>query len=351
MVFLKSPLKVWLMLSLLVLLVHLSLLQTLPLGLNELTPQSPVMRFATRSLPPEPVAVVVPKPSPKPMPAAPTTTLPLPRAMTPPTVATEAGAPIQPDEVPKPTSDEHAVGAQSMPQAAASQVALASPPVSESTLKFQTEALPGSIKLIYNVQSNKFPYSLKSELVWRLEDQNYQASLSFSAFGQTRIQTSRGAIGASGLAPLRFSDKYRSEVAAHFNWEQGRVTFSANTPDAALAKGAQDRLSVLIQLAALVASAPERFSAGSTLSIQTVGPRDASAWLFAVGEIETLSLAGRNIQGLKLTRKSRESYDQQVEIWLSPSLVYLPARIRITETNGDYIDQQWESSEPVGPLN
>jgi hypothetical protein len=211
----------------------------------------------------------------------------------------------------------------------------------------RTDVVPASVKLIYEVQTNKFPYSLNGELVWVNVDRTYQASLMFGAFGQKRIQTSRGQIGESGLRPDRFSDKYRSEVAAHFNRQEGKVTFSANTPDAPLLAGAQDRLSVLIQLAALVASAPERFAPATTLTIQTVGPRDADLWLFTVGGTETLTLPGGTLEVVKLTRNPREAYDQQVDIWLAPKLGYLPARIRITEANGDYIDQKWLRSEPV----
>jgi hypothetical protein len=205
--------------------------------------------------------------------------------------------------------------------------------------------VPDAIKLIYKVQANKFPYSLSGELLWAHEGAHYVASLSFGAFGQSRVQTSRGLIGPEGLLPERFSDKFRSEMAAHFNREQGKVTFSANTPDAALLQGAQDRLSVLVQLAAMVASAPERFGPATTLTIQTVGPRDADLWLFTVGNMEAIDLPGGTAQGLKLTRNPRQAYDQQVDIWLAPSLGYLPARIRITEANGDYIDQKWVSSE------
>lgn len=207
------------------------------------------------------------------------------------------------------------------------------------------EGLPGSVKLVYKVEANKFPYSLNGELLWTQKDDHYLATLSFGAFGQTRTQTSRGQVGAQGLAPERFSDKFRSEVAAHFNRDQARVTFSANTPDAPLLSGAQDRLSILIQLAALVASAPERFTPATTLSIQTVGPRDADLWLFTVGEMEALALPGGTVEGLKLTRNPRQLYDQQVDIWLAPQLGYLPARIRITEANGDFIDQKWATSE------
>ena len=84
--------------------------------------------------------------------------------------------------------------------------------------------------------------------------------------------------------------------------------------------------------------------------MQVVGPREADLWLFTVGSLEALDLPGGLLQALKLTRNPRQPYDQQVDIWLAPSLGYLPARIRLLEANGDYIDQQWLASEPVpGP--
>ena len=47
---------------------------------------------------------------------------------------------------------------------------------------------------------------------------------------------------------------------------------------------------------------------------------------------------------VKLTRNPRREYDQKVEIWLAPALAYLPARIRMTQANGDFVDQQWKST-------
>jgi hypothetical protein len=216
-------------------------------------------------------------------------------------------------------------------------------------MSLHAELVPASIKLVYEVQANKFPYSLNGELVWTSTEGGYEASLMFGAFGQKRIQTSRGQIGPDGLMPERFSDKFRSELAAHFNRQQGKITFSANTPDAPLLAGAQDRLSVLIQLAALVSSSPERFAPATTLTIQTVGPRDADLWLFTVGPTETLTLPGGQLELVRLTRNPRQAYDQQVDIWLAQTLGYLPARIRITEASGDFIDLKWLRSEPAQP--
>lgn len=348
----KNPLKVWLMLSLAVLLLHLALLQSMPLSLSSMAANTPTVTFAMRTLTPEPTdtkvtnpaPVAQPRPKPQPKATPPTSAHALP--------ALDAVAPSEPGPAGEPPSHE-ATQTALAPQDTASarqpepEAAPAPRAPRQKAANLNVSGVPGAIKLIYKVEANKFPYTLNGELAWAHDGTHYVASLSFGAFGQSRVQTSRGLIGTDGLMPERFSDKFRSEMAAHFNREQGKVTFSANTLDAPLLSGAQDRLSVLVQLAAMVASAPERFDPATTLTLQTVGPRDADLWLFTVGNMETLALPGGTVQGLKLTRNPRHAYDQQVDIWLAPTLGYLPARIRITEANGDYIDQKWAASEPA----
>jgi hypothetical protein len=208
-------------------------------------------------------------------------------------------------------------------------------------------SVPGSVRLKYNVSANKFPFGANAELLWKQDGTSYEAWLTISAFGQARVQNSRGQVTPQGLAPLRFSDKFRSEVAAHFNREQGKVTFSANTPDVPLLSGAQDHLSILIQLGAMVAGEPSHYPSATTLSFQAIGSRDADTWLFAVENEEKLVLPGGELNTLKLVRNPRKEFDQKVELWLAPALGYLPARIRITESNGDSIDQKWSATEPL----
>lgn len=364
----------WFVLSLAVLLAHLALLRAMPTALDLTQPADmPALMFATRALS-EPDAVVAFAPSPviaaKPKAAA------RPRAKTAAsTHQSPAIAPATPD-TPQADTTANAVDTESAPidasiasiASAASAPAMAqadlppavplsSPPEASPQaapkalpLAFSAQKLSASARLSYVVKSNKFPFPLTGELLWRNQGSEYSARLRYSILGQTRMQTSQGRITPTGLAPERFADKYRSEVAAHFDYAQGKVIFSANTADAALLPGAQDRLSVLVQLGALVASEPERYGPGSTLSLQTVGPRAADIWLFTVTQMEMLSLPGGSVQGLKLERNPREPYDQKVEVWLSPQLAYLPARVRITEANGDSIDQQWEATRSAdGP--
>jgi hypothetical protein len=349
--------------SVVVLLAHLAVLRTAPMALGLHTaaaPPTPPRPFTTRTVelvPARPTAAAPPI-----APAlAPLKRQSTPRAQTetfkPEPASIHASGAVAAD--PQPPASEVADG-QSPDQASArpaaqdqteapaeaDPVALTPRPPRETAPLVSAYTLPGAVRLKYTVTANKFPFSLNSELLWQQNGDSYEARLEYSAFGQSRVQTSRGDITPQGLAPLRFSDKFRSEVAAHFNREKGKVTFSANTPDVPLLAGAQDRLSILVQLAAMFAGAPDHFPEATTLTIQTIGPRDADTWLFTVGREETLTLPGGELATVKLLRNPRQAYDQRVELWLAPALGYLPARIRITESNGDFVDQKWLATEP-----
>lgn len=211
----------------------------------------------------------------------------------------------------------------------------------------QTYILPASVRFKYKVRVSKFPFRANAEMLWQQDGATYDLRLSLRAFGQARVQTSHGLITPEGLAPLRFSDKFRHEVAADFNRETGQVSFSDKTPAVSLLAGAQDRLSVLMQLAALIAGDPQRYPATTPIAIQTIGARDADTWVFTVEHEETLSLPGGEQATLKLVRNPRQPHDQKVELWLAPALGYLPARIRITDPHGEAIDQQWLATEAL----
>jgi hypothetical protein len=204
------------------------------------------------------------------------------------------------------------------------------------------------MRLHYEVQASYrgLPLQGEGELSWRHDDQDYEAQLEVrSPLLGTRRQRSTGRITAQGLAPLYFLDKGRSEQATHFDREGGRVTFSNNKPDAALAAGVQDRLSVLLQLAALIGGQPQRFPPGTQVALPTASTSEAETWLFSVEGEEELQLPGGTVRALKLQRAPRKPYDQRVELWLAPGLDYAPVRIRLTNPNGDTVDQRWSSTD------
>lgn len=207
--------------------------------------------------------------------------------------------------------------------------------------------LPGSVRLQYELsgQSRGLNYSAKAQLSWHNESQRYEARLLISGLLilTPRLSVSVGELGPQGLAPRRFSDKARSEQATHFQPERGRIVFSNNAPEAPWQTGVQDRLSLFFQLAGMLAGDPERYVPGTHLRVPTTGTREVDTWTFTVTGTPTLALPYGEQATVALRREPRRAYDQTIEIWFAPGLNFVPVRMRITQGNGDVLDQKLAS--------
>nr|WP_027996358.1 DUF3108 domain-containing protein [Simplicispira psychrophila] len=393
-------------LTALVLALHWLVLVGLPLQQHApLTP--PAQVFSTRTLaapapapspPPSSAAAAVPKSAPvrrtpvRKQPPAPVTpqALPAPDTTPQPASAVAAMAPSEAsaENASTPPAEAETPGAAAAPEGAGAQAAATDPNPTPNVPAGSTSAaptepvlptslaptgaidieVPGAVarsgpgttpavqipaprRLQFDVsgEAKKFHYSARAELLWQHDGQHYQARQEISLlFLGARTQTSVGALSDGGLRPQRFGDRARNEQAAHFDYAQGQVTFSANTPPAAMVVGTQDRLSVFIQLGALLAAAPERYPPGTRISLATVGARAADVWAFTVQGTEMLDLPTGALSALKLQRLPRRDheYDQKAELWLAPTLGYLPVRIRITQANGDFADLRLRSQAP-----
>jgi hypothetical protein len=326
-----------------VLAVHVVLLQ--PEGEKVVPP--PPAPFHTRTIAP-------PQPSPSPTaatePAA--SPAPAPARVAPPPAARPRPAVAQ---APEPAPAPEAAPSAAAPVAPVAPVTPAAPAPAEAPNRRAAQAAPAvvvsvlpSVRLHYDVQAQYRGFTLggRAELTWRHDGHAYEARLEASALGRpSRVQRSVGRVTAQGLAPDYFSDKSRSEKATHFDREKNRLVFSNNRPDAPLAEGMQDRLSVVLQLASLAAGSPDRHVAGSTITVPTAGTGDAENWIFSVEGEEDLRLPGGDVRALKLQRLPRKEYDQKVELWLAPRMDYAPVRLRLTNPNGDTVDQRWSSTD------
>lgn len=259
---------------------------------------------------------------------------------------TSATAPPTPASGAPPVPALAAVPAAAGPPEAANALTLFAPgadqPQSGPAPAVQLPA-PQQLKFEVTGQAKTFQYSARATLLWQHDGQRYQArqEISLMLLG-ARTQTSSGTLGPAGLQPERFGDRARSEKAAHFDYAQQRVTFSSNAPDAPLAAGTQDRLSVFVQLGALLSAAPERYPPGTRIRLDTAGTGAVDAWTFTVEGEETLQLPLGSMRTLRLQRLPRPGHDndQKAQLWLAPTLGYLPARIRLTQASGDFADLQ-----------
>ena len=194
--------------------------------------------------------------------------------------------------------------------------------------------LPPSVRLQYALQRGAL--SGNAELRWRLGDDAYNLSLEARLAGLAlHTQVSQGRIDAAGLAPLRFTDQRpRGGLrAANFQRDKAKITFSGPATEYPLLPGAQDRLSWMLQLAAVAAAEPERLAPGGKVVLYVVGARgDADVWVFRFVDFETLLTQEGTVRAAKFNRDARRLYDTQVDVWLDPARHHLPVKARWATT-------------------
>lgn len=221
--------------------------------------------------------------------------------------------------------------------------------LSPAWLAAQTVSAPPAVRLNYELEGFiSSPYTGNAELLWQRDGTAYTSQLIIRKFGlPLQTWTSTGTVGSQGLVPQRFVSKRlgKDEVSAYFGKPAGKISFSANTPEAVLEAGAQDQLSVFMQLASVLAGEPQQWVAGKSIAFQAVGDRYAERWTFKAGALEPIKVPGGTFPAIKLTHEPTAERSQKLELWYVPSVGYLPLRIRITESNGDFLDLLWADSQ------
>ena len=183
----------------------------------------------------------------------------------------------------------------------------------------------------------------QSTLQWKLEQDQYSAHAVVSALllGQ-RSQTSVGRITSQGLAPERFTDTSRRTREITLDWTQRVAQRDGQTIATPLPDGTQDRLSAIVQLTVQLMNAPTQPVLGQEWTLPVVGFSELESWTFVyLGQAMQDLPAGQFITW-HLQRKPR-SDDKRgvvVDLWLAPAHYFVPVRIRYTEANGDFVDQQ-----------
>lgn len=209
--------------------------------------------------------------------------------------------------------------------------------------------LPPPTRLAFEVSGRVkgFDYHARGELVWKTDGSHYQLRQSISIlFLGSRAQQSQGLVTTRGLRPERFTDEARKERTAQLDFETHRVRFSDGaTATADIGDDAQDRLSVFVQLGALIAAAPQDYPRGTRIRFETVGVRHVDPWTFEVQGPEVLHLPAGDTPALKLQRLPQDGDDQTDELWLGTGLSYLPVRIRLSQGGGDWVDLQLRDHE------
>lgn len=177
-----------------------------------------------------------------------------------------------------------------------------------------------------------------AELVWEPTPDAYILRLQASLPAGPPIDwRSQGGFDSAGLAPLRMVErqKQRDLHAVNFQRDKGVISFSGPSREVALWRGAQDRLSWLIQLTAVAQARRGTAQLGEVVRMQVATPRgDVDEWVFTLASTEPLETAGLRWAAQKWVREPARPYDQRVEVWLAPAAGHLPLGLRWTTVPG-----------------
>ena len=179
---------------------------------------------------------------------------------------------------------------------------------------------------------------------WKIGADAYEAkSVTLADDGRTLLTlASHGDVRADvGVAPVRYTEQRltRAPQAVNFQWDRRKVTFSASSAEFPLQDGVQDQLSFMAQLALLAQAFPDRFLPGAPVAMEVASTRNVRVYDFRVIGWETIRVGDGLADALKLDRVVAPGVrDARIELWLAPSLRWLPARTRTTLPSEEIIE-------------
>jgi hypothetical protein len=296
-------------------------------------------------------AQAAPKPAPKP--AEPHTL----RAVTPPKPhPKEAASP------PAPTPDTQSASAPEAASAAnagagASGTASAAPgngkqPSAQATqashgLKF---SVPPSGELNYDTFYNGVR-NQPGTIHWSSDGQRYEMVVSVPLpFVGTFSWTSKGRVDAFGLAPDQYIEKrgHRAADFTVFNRTDKQIVFTRTPNSLTLPDGAQDRFSMVMQLASLVRGDPDAYKPGVTREFYVADNDSGETWPITTIGDETVGTDHGYVTARHFMRLPRREGDKRrIDVWLAPSLGWLPVRLVQTEPSGNQFELVWRGALTV----
>lgn len=224
---------------------------------------------------------------------------------------------------------------------AAAGASAATPGPATSGVKF---AAPPSGDLQYDTFYNGMQ-NMIGTIHWRTDGHTYDLSVSMPVpFVGPFTYRSEGRIDAFGVAPDRYVEKRgkRPEDIAIFNREIRQVVFTRTPNNAPLPDGVQDRFSMLMQLSGLVRGNPAAYKPGVTQQFFVIDNNSGETWpITVIGDEQVQTQAGIVAARHFMRLPRRDGDTRRIDMWLAPSLGWLPARLVQSEPNGAQIELLW----------
>jgi len=313
-------------------------------------PQRLQVAYVRELQPTVPVAVApAPKPPPKRVARAAAAAPALPSPAEP------AASAVPAEPVPEPVP-EVVAAAEPEPVASAPAAAASAPPAEPSPVAAADGSAsapaafewPGSTRLSYVLTGNfRGHVDGEAQVEWIRDGNRYQVNvdviigLSFAPTASRRL-TSEGQLTADGLYPTRY------DQLTHVMLRDDQRVSMQLLPDAVVLAngqrrirwpGVQDTASQFVQLTWLFTTQPQKLRTGESVEIPLALPFRVEPWTYDVLEEETLYTDFGEVQAFRVKpRRQPRGGDLIPEMWIAPSMRYLPLRIRIHQDADTWVD-------------
>lgn len=257
------------------------------------------------------------------------------------TAATESAA----QATPTPTIEVTAAATAPMNSPSASQALNPTPTSVATPAARTTDIWPPDTRLSYRVNGHfRGPMQGSAWVEWlHAEDHRYQVRLEVDIGLVSLTMASQGLVTAQGLFPKAYEEITRALMRRRVRsvkLEDQSITLmgGASVPRPA---SVQDTASQFVELTHRFATGLSKLQAGESVSFSLARPGGVDVWTYDISEAQTLNtpfMGALTVHQLQPRKLDKPRGDIQAEIWFAPSLAYLPARIRITQGEDNYLD-------------
>jgi hypothetical protein len=236
------------------------------------------------------------------------------------------------------------------PDAAASATpALAAAPDAAASAAASGFEWPPSTRLSYRVTGNyRGPVEGQARVEWLRSGMRYQVVMeisigpSFAPLVRRKV-VSDGEITPLGLHPQRYDEETKAVLVSprlltiFLDGDRVRLPGGA---EFARPVGVQDSASQFVQLTWLFTTQPQLLQPGRSIDIPLALPRRVETWTYdVIGPAVLWTPAGPvDTVHVKPRRDAHGRSDLAAEMWVAPTLQYLPVRILISQDDETYVD-------------
>lgn len=202
---------------------------------------------------------------------------------------------------------------------------------------------PLSTRLSYGLTGHyRGPLTGSAQVEWLRQGRDYQVHLDVDLGLISRRMSSQGVLTPEGISPQRYDEETKlvlmepRRALVQFLGTQVQLAHGAREP---LAAGAQDAASQFVQLTWLFLTGREALQPGRSVRFPLVLPRRQYAWQYdVIGEEQLDTPLGAIATWHLRPAQTPAGGDLLAEVWLAPSLQYLPVRILIRQDVETHID-------------